>query len=280
MTRQARKKALLVGINSYSDGPLNGCINDVMHMNEVITRNFGFTDNKQKRMLIDQSATTANIVDRLNWLVEDAAAGDVLFFHYSGHGSQMVDTDYNLEEEPDGMDEIICPIDLNWRDKVVTDDDFAQIFSGVPEGVNLTVILDCCHSGGGLREFGASPNKARSLPTPIDIMNRGFDKNLTPKTRGLYVDRHIHTVEDQKGVLLSGCRSDQTSADAWIQTARKYMGAFTHYLTEALKAGNWDMSYTDMIVETNKLLEHFGYEQRPELNCISNLKNHKFLQPI
>ncbi len=280
MPRQPRKRALMVGINAYKDGALNGCVNDVVHVNQVITRHFGFTDNTQKRMLTDASATTQNIIDRLEWLVDDAQAGDVLYFHYSGHGSQMVDTDYDLDIEPDGLDEIICPIDLNWRDLVVKDDDFARIFSALPEGVNLTVALDCCHSGDGLREFSMTPNKTRHLPVPADIMNRSFDKNLDPKARGLYIDRNVHTVEDQKGVLVSGCRSDQTSADAWIQKARKYMGAFTNYMTEALSANNWDLTYADLIVETNKLLEHHGYEQRPELNCNSIMQNKKFLQPI
>ena len=280
MTRNPRKRALLVGINAYNDGPLNGCVNDVIRINQVITHHFGFTDNTQKRMLIDQSATSKNILDRLHWLVEDAQAGDVLYFHYSGHGSQMVDTDYDLEVEPDGMDEIICPVDLNWRDKVVKDDDFAKIFSVIPEGVNLTVALDCCHSGGGLREFGPGPNKSRHLPAPVDIMNRAFDKKLAPKARGIYIDRNVHTIDDQKGVLISGCRSDQTSADAWIQKANKYMGAFTHYFTEVLSVNNWDMAYADLIAETNKTLEFFGYDQRPELNCTTNLTNKKFLAPI
>lgn len=280
MTRQPKKKALLVGINKYSDGPLNGCVNDVIRINQVITRHFGFTDNKQKRMLVDESATTDNILERLNWLVEDAQAGDVLFFHYSGHGSQMVDTDYDLDDEPDGLDEIICPIDLNWRDKVVIDDDFAKIFAGVPDDVNLTVALDCCHSGQGLRDMSVGPNRARVLPTPIDILNRGFDKALEPKSRGIYVDRSIHTVEDQKGVLLSGCQSDQTSADAWIQTEKKYMGAFTHYFTEVLKKNNWDLTYENLVIETNKLLVRHGYDQRPELNCPTHYKNKKFLAPM
>ena len=280
MSRAPKKKALLVGINAYKDGALNGCVNDVINMNQIITHYYGFTDNKQKRMLVDESATTKNILDRLNWLVEDAQAGDVLLFHYSGHGSQMVDTDYDLSIEPDGLDEIICPIDLNWRDKVVKDDDFANIFSNVPEGVNLTVILDCCHSGQGLRDYHQTPNKARTLPAPADIMNRGFDLSLEPKTRGIYIDRQIQAIDDQKGALLSGCRSDQTSADAWIQKVRKYMGAFTYYLTMALSNGNWDMTYEDVILETNKLLEHYGYDQRPELNSPSNYLKHKFLQPI
>ena len=86
MTRQPKRKALLVGINAYHDGALRGCVNDVIRVNQVITHHFGFTKNTDKRMLVDASATSANILNRLEWLVDDAQAGDVLFFHYSGHG--------------------------------------------------------------------------------------------------------------------------------------------------------------------------------------------------
>ena len=276
----SKRKALLVGINEYEGSPLQGCVNDVIRMNQIITHYFGFTTNSDKRMLVDRSATTANILDRLEWLVDDAQSGDVLLFHYSGHGSQMVDTDYDLGIEPDGMDEIICPVDLDWRSKVVKDDDFARIFAKVPDDVNLTVILDCCHSGQGLRDLSESPNRVRALDVPTDILNRVYGAGVSVKTRGLYVNRDVHTIEDQKGVLLSGCRSNQTSADAWIQTERKFMGAFTHYLTKTLQMNNWDMTYEDLAVETNTLLSREGYDQRPEFNGPSAYINRKFLAPF
>lgn len=281
------KKALLVGINyPGTSNQLNGCVNDIIRMNYMITNHFGFTENKNKRMLTDNSATTKNILRRLEWLVDGAKPGDVLLFHYSGHGSQMVDTDYDLDEEPDGLDEIICPIDLNWRDKVIKDDDFARIFANLPDGVNLTVVLDCCHSGTGLRGslqnpyLPQSPNKDRVLAMPIDIENRAFDKQLQVKPRGIYTDRTVQTIEDQKGILLSGCRSDQTSADAWIQNVGKYMGAMTHFLTQTLKDNNYDLDYQTLITKTSQTLEFFGYSQRPELNCPSLMVTKKFLQPF
>ena len=61
MARQPKRKALLVGINAYTDGALRGCVNDVIRINQVITRHFGFTKNSDKRMLVDRSATSSNI---------------------------------------------------------------------------------------------------------------------------------------------------------------------------------------------------------------------------
>ena len=227
------KKALLVGINyPGTSHALRGCVNDVVAMSHLLSEKYGF-EAKNKRMLTDASATTKNILDRLEWLVKDAKAGDVLYFHYSGHGSQFIDQRYDDDFEPDGLDEILCPVDLNWRDKMIRDDDLRRIFNKVPEGVNLTVVLDCCHSGSGIdvgnegavyttrtmeqpQEFLGGPNTNRFLASPMDIMNRGIVLNLERKSP-----------EENKGVLISGGRSDQTSADAWMHT--KFMGAATYF---------------------------------------------------
>lgn len=284
---QGRKRALLVGIN-YPGTPhaLNGCVNDVQTMSDILVKHYGFTDPKERRMLTDNSATTQAILDRLEWLVDGAQPGDVLYFHYSGHGSQMVNQYYNADYEPDGLDEILCPIDLDWRDKVIRDDQLKSIFDRVPAGVNLTVVLDCCHSGSGLDQSYQyqpivkartvdvnSPNKARVLPMPADIANRGYGLNLQLKPRSVQ-SRNI----DRTGLLISGCQSDQTSADAWIHN--KYMGAATYYLAYALEQNNWDINYKQLVEIMNNKLAQYGYTQRPELNGSVQLFTGNFLTPI
>jgi len=271
------KKALLVGINyPGTSHALNGCVNDVRSMNSILTKHYGFTNPKNTRMLVDASATTKNILSRLEWLVNGAKAGDVLYFHYSGHGSQMVDTDYDKQDEPDGLDEIICPIDLNWRDKVIKDDDFKRIFSKLPNKVNLTVVLDCCHSGTGIRGGlknpfleQCSPNKDRVLPMPADIESRGNGLELEPKPRKL---------QKEVGLLISGCKSNQTSADAWIHN--KYMGACTYYLIDTLQRNKYKTTYSYLVSALNRKMIKYKYSQRPELNGPKELFNHGFLQPI
>ena len=278
------RKALLVGIN-YPDTShaLRGCVNDVTMVSEMLTREFGFTA-KEKRMVTDNSATTANILERLEWLIEGALPGDFLHFHYSGHGSQMIDSKYDTDDEPDGLDEIICPVDLNWRDKVITDDQLKSVFDRVPEGVHLSIVLDCCHSGTGLdhayhyrplgvatkaREFGPdSPNRARLLPMPADIENRGMGLDLQPRSRQV---RNV----DQTGLLISGCQSHQTSADAWINNM--YCGAATFAFVSTMERGGYDVSYKELVDSMNQFMVQTGFSQRPELNGSADLLNTKVL---
>ena len=268
------KKALLVGINyPGTSHALRGCVNDVNMVSEMLTRYFGFTA-KEKRMLTDASATTQNIKERLDWLVDGAKPGDFLHFHYSGHGSQMIDSRYDTDDEPDGLDEILCPIDLNWRNKVITDDYLKSVFDRVPSGVHLSVVLDCCHSGTGLdsedsyqplgmattrsREFGPdSPNRARLLPMPADIANRGMGLNLQPRPRQV-------RKADKAGLMVSGCQSHQTSADAWIDN--QYCGAATYSFINTLDKYNYDLSYKILVTEMNQFMVKHKFTQRPELN--------------
>lgn len=283
----ARKRALLVGINyPGTSHALRGCVNDVMLMSDILTRHYGFPA-KEKRMLTDGSATTANMLERLEWLVDGAQPGDILYFHYSGHGSQMTDQKYDGDYEPDGLDEILCPVDLDWRDKVIRDDQLKNVFDKVPAGVNLTVVLDCCHSGGGLDQYNqyqalgqartlgpefdpVGPNRARLLPMPADIANRGIGLDLKPRPRS------VQSRDVQKtGLLISGCQSHQTSADAWIDN--KYMGAATHYLARNLEKNNWTMKYKDLVDAMNQSMVSHGYSQRPELNGNEGLFKGNFL---
>ncbi len=278
------KKALLVGINyPNTDHALRGCVNDVNIMADILINNFGFKT-KNIRMLTDHSATTENILERLNWLVSDLKLGDVIYFHYSGHGSQYVDTKYDTDDEPDGLDEVLVPIDMNWRDKMITDDQLKAVFDRVPPGVKFTVVLDCCHSGSGLdqdqyfrplglgekREFD-SPNRSRELEMPADIANRARGLKLKQKSRQVQTRDANHV-----GVLISGCQPHQTSADAWIHD--RYVGACTYFLAHHLTNHDYNLTYQDLVTKMNMSMQKYGYSQRPELNGSSMLWGQKFLE--
>ena len=86
-----------------------------------------------------------NIRAALNELVDGSKPGDILFIHYSGHGTQVPVDGFTGDLEPDNCDEALVPSDMN----LILDDDLKEIFKKVPKGVDLTFIADCCHSGKG-----------------------------------------------------------------------------------------------------------------------------------
>lgn len=273
----ANKRALIVGINyPGTDSELRGCVNDANNMEALLMSQFGFTDVVK---IVDNAATTAAIMAGLRNLVDGAMPGDTLVFHYSGHGSQVFDRN---GDEADRFDEIICPVDLDWRDKVITDDQMKAVFDTVPAGVNLTVILDCCHSGSGLDQANAYQplglgeartigDGGRYLAPPAEMLAEMQAAAAMPKLRSVQ-SRNVNST----AMLITGCQANQTSADAFIDGT--FQGAATYSLLRALET-NAD-TYRSVIVSMNNFMVSQGYTQRPELNGPEALFDNKFLLPV
>lgn len=269
------KKALLVGINRYPDprNELKGCVNDVRQMAETLKTGYGFPGGGNLRVLTDARATTKAILDGLAWLTAGASPGDSLVFHYSGHGSQVPDRDG--DETTDRLDEILCPYDHDW-DRPLTDDLLAAACAAVPEGALLTVVLDCCHSGTGLRDValpgGAvprgdfvrprgvppsdAPDRQRFLPPPERWRPEPTLRRRPARRFGVGVTR-------TNAVLVAACRDDQSSADAWIDGG--HHGAHTHYLCRALRNGTRDLTYRGLVSAVGTALSRAGFDQVPQL---------------
>ncbi|GMH39205.1 hypothetical protein BSKO_07103 [Bryopsis sp. KO-2023] len=149
-----KKRALLCGCN-YTGTPaeLKGCVNDVLNWYSLLESSFGFPT-EEITVLIDEDvegknydkSTGKNIKQHLTRLVEVSKPGDMVFFQFSGHGVQVPADDDDDDYEPDGLDEALCPTDMN----LIVDDDLRDILSGLVDGVKFTMVSDCCHSGGML----------------------------------------------------------------------------------------------------------------------------------
>lgn len=111
-----KRLALLVGCNyPNTQYELHGCVNDVLTMRDTLVSMFGF-DRSEIELLTDQPGlssvmpTGENIKKALGEMVEKAEAGDVLYFHYSGHGTRITSRKHG---NPFGSDEAIVPCDFN-----------------------------------------------------------------------------------------------------------------------------------------------------------------------
>ncbi|CBI24133.3 unnamed protein product, partial [Vitis vinifera] len=145
------KKAVLIGCNYQgTKAELKGCINDVNRMYNSLVNRFGFSQD-DITVLIDTDPdgvqpTGKNIRRALLNLIRSAQPGDILFVHYSGHGTRLpAETG---EDDDTGYDECIVPTDMN----LITDDDFRSFVDKVPEGCRITIVSDSCHSGGLIDE--------------------------------------------------------------------------------------------------------------------------------
>lgn len=184
---RCRHKALVIGIDYVGTAnELHGCVKDATNIARLLSK-VGYAANIH--LLVDRPVsrdlaqcvvglpTLHNMVAGLNWLLSDTLPGDCLFFHYSGHGTHVDDT--NGDEE-DGQDEALVPVDVQTAG-LLLDDDLQQIMCQYElSGVMLRCILDCCHSGSAM------------------------DMRL-PKGMQCHQNADI--------IVLSGCKDTQTSAD-------------------------------------------------------------------
>lgn len=161
------EKALLAGINNYKwISDLRGCVNDVRTVERLLMEEYGLSFGSI-RVVTDQEVTKERIEQEWRWLIDGAQSGDHLLFHFSGHGSYIADED---GDEDDGADELLCLYDMDFDDNrtFLLDDDLYQLTRNVPEGVGLTMTLDCCHSGTATRLL-VSPDDSRSAADPRKV---------------------------------------------------------------------------------------------------------------
>ncbi|KAL4201429.1 hypothetical protein AMTRI_Chr02g258660 [Amborella trichopoda] len=194
------KKAVLVGCNyPGTKAELKGCVNDVRRMRECLINRFGFHED-DITILIDtddsyDQPTGANIRRALGRLLEEAEDGDILFFHYSGHGTRLpAETG---DDDDTGYDECIVPCDMN----LITDDDFREFVDKVPEGCQITIVSDSCHSGGLIDEakeqIGESTKDGAVEEDTDQSENRSFGgfKDFLHQT--------VHSALESRGIHLS-----------------------------------------------------------------------------
>ncbi|KAK4787320.1 hypothetical protein SAY86_011153 [Trapa natans] len=254
-----KRLAVLVGCNYHNTQyELHGCINDVIQMREVLLSRFGF-EPEDVELLTDAPGspivpTGKNIMAALGRMVGRAGLGDVLFFHFSGHGTRIPSPRHG---RPFWQDEAIVPSDFN----LINDMDFRQLVNRLPKGSSFTILSDSCHSGClidkekeqigpstvsslGLRDGdGTAPfiPKAKSIPfdsllhflstlTKINTSDIGThllqcfgaDASLRFRLTREELDAPIDPpLKPDEGILLSGCQANETCVDVnpWSSAA-------------------------------------------------------------
>jgi len=145
---EGTRRALLVGINYVDEeSRLSGCHNDVRNVKYYLMDYLGFE--RQNMLILEDDdlhhfPTKQLILDGLRTLAQISQPGDVIFIHFSGHGSQVIDRDSN---EGDGFDEVLIPGDYRDSGPIFDDEIYHLFVTQVQAGVHVVAVIDCCHSG-------------------------------------------------------------------------------------------------------------------------------------
>jgi len=151
-----RKLALLIGINAYPQFPLKGCLTDVSFQRELLVHRYGFHSD-DVLCLQDEQATRQGILTAFEeHLINQAKPGDIVVFHFSGHGSRVLDPDPVPEWVVDGIgfNGTIVPYDRTIDHFPHVRDTMGKtlfLLLSALQTESVTMVLDCCYSGWALR---------------------------------------------------------------------------------------------------------------------------------
>lgn len=270
------KRALCVGVDAYpAPNTLTGCVNDTQVWSKVLT-GLGF----QVNTLTDKRATHAEIVKNLRDLVSQSQHGDVLVFHYSGHGTQVRDTD---GDEEDGTDEALVPVDFE-DGAFLIDDDLRDIFDQLGAGVNLTCFIDCCHSGTITRMLGRNTDDATDTSKPRFLKRTEFWEDWmraherfrehTASTRSIATTPRATVDRNSlRWVNFSACDATEVAYE------NNGNGDFTRLATPLLSGDLAHMTHRDY---QKAVITAFGEKRRqtPQLDCADAAEAAPLLQPL
>ena len=312
-----RKRALLVGINNYpgknaqdlkTQGlwyQLRGAVNDVELQRELLIHRFGFNSD-DILVLTDKEATRQNILEQFNkhlikWV---KFPDDVVVFHYSGHGSNVIDP-YKIFPE-DRLNGTIVPVDadlpLGYPNKggEVNDITAGTIFL-LREALgrktkNVTFILDSCYSGAGVRGNliirsrpgyaellklrGDTPNiKLKSIQEELDYQQHWLTDLKLSKEE--WIERRKKNIVDGAAIFAAG-RNQQAADASFAKDVNA--GVFTYSLTRQLWQQTSNQGMGKVVVAVAGKTEQFlktmenSRPQNPDLEVKTGSKDEQ--QPM
>lgn len=208
LASMAKKRALLIGISHYPQTTKsNPCTWTNIHGSNDVRLLRGTLQKQGFRIttLTNAQATASHIRRAVKRLCQQAAKGDMVVIHFSGHGQPFEDLS---GDEADGWDEAIVPYDAKkcysrtytGRCHII-DDELERYINSLrttvgPRGF-VYVMLDACHMGGASRgesetdsaacargtNVGFSPNGRTYIPR---IDRRGhFTVKASPRMAGV-----------------------------------------------------------------------------------------------
>jgi len=289
--------ALLIGIDCYMpnllpDGSryrnLGGCVRDVNHVEaflvderkvpktQILKLTASVNPNEPTKPLEspEKLPTRQNMIDSFRKLGKMATEKAQVYIHYSGHGGRAKTVFPSIKGE-DEIDEGLVPTDIGTSEgQYLRDLDLATLLKElVDKQLTVTVVLDCCNSGGvtrgdveirggeGIDEKPLQPGQ--ELVAPLETLEATW-RSLTEQTaRGLKASG-LRVARDY--VLLAACRLNEYAYEyAFNRETRERNGALTYWLLDTLRQQNPGQTYQDLFDRINAKIHSQFPQQTPIL---------------
>lgn len=286
LTLAQTKHALLIGVGNYPKNEESGTWKSLSSKNDIILVNKmlssqGF-DSKNIVELIDQEATVDNVFKHFDDLIEKIQAGDIVYFHYSGHGQQVSDIDprkhkkyahikhLKADESDDGFDEALAlynaPINYtnNYDFSNHLIDDQIEYYQKKIQKIlgkngHLIMVFDACHSGSITRGNQFEP-----------VYRSESKKCLDPDIEVIKQPEKIDQINPDFGLLVEfkGCRDNQKNLEVQMGQFGSKMnyGSLSYFLYQAMTELGTKATYQKVFDKVyNKIYSHSKGKQEPVL---------------
>jgi hypothetical protein len=254
------KRALLIGIDylAIPSITLRGCVYDVINVRDVLTDAYDYDSITILRDDINNAATMptkANIINNLINIVNQSTNLDEIWIHYSGHGSQLPNKNAYTSN---GLDNILVPCDYQTAG-FITDKELLNIVKNIK--CKALLLFDACHSG-----------------TMCDLEWSFQYSNPISWTK--VQNNKVGTISNPNICIISGCKDEQTSADAFIKVDETSQGAFTNAFITSLRNYRHNVSINQVYQYTCGYLKSNGFTQVPVLSSSTQAPNYNFARAV
>ncbi|PBK59425.1 hypothetical protein ARMSODRAFT_945614 [Armillaria solidipes] len=246
--------ALVIGIDKYRSDriDLSGAVADADAVNEFLQETLRVPKGQIKN-LRNEEATRSTIEAAIKDLGNNPAIkkDDPILIFYAGHGAEA--TAPSGWPSTNGKIQMLVPHDFitsgsnnSERGQGVLDIRLSHLLANLAEkkSDNITVILDCCHSGSGTRTDDDDPTFAvRGIDLPETyIVAQDLLHDIEPDARASVVAKGFEKTGLLSHMLLSACKHGQEAGE------RDGRGVFTSALLSLLRERGVDkLTYKDVI---------------------------------
>ena len=262
-------RALIVGIDNYQDNQLDPEVlgasqADVQRIHKLLTGSLGYKE-EDIRILVDDKATRAAVLDGVNGWLGESKPGERVFFYFAGQGH------FAKGDDPkQSVREAIVPYDAAVNgtstppqiDNMVLDDELGTAFAKLA-GRTITSVIDSCHSGTVTRGLGRIKKKVA-----------GRSPQLKAFTRSIAVEPAVADLkasDPSPAAVPAGVDYVNWTAVSPTQIAlidednpANYHGVFTKAFADGIETGAADANHNG-VISNQELLDYV--RQQSEAYC-------------
>ncbi len=277
----AEKHALIIALGSYNketDWSSISSANDVEIIKQALIIK-GFSE-ENIHVYID-GLTKDGILNAIKSdLINKVKKGDVVYFHFSGHGQQVADYD---GDELDGLDEALVPINAPARNKVrnsttgewenyngdkhLRDEELGLILDELRIKLgasgNVMVVIDACHSGTATRGISkARGSKEPNVPDgwrPPSSKSRGEVKEI---------GFGLITTEANKAGMVCFSGSSQDELNYEYEENNIGYGSLSYVMSKALIESDNSTSYRALFENVKNKMAVIAPKQTPQVEGV------------